>query len=105
MKQWILQYWVEKLFAAITIVFIALYRNLSKKIQNKFKEQDAIKLGIQALLRGNIIQNYNHYMEKGFYPIYARENMEALYTQYRALGGNGVVTGLLDKLKDLPTEL
>jgi hypothetical protein len=67
-------------------------------------EQEAIKLGIQALLRDRIIQSYNHYMDKGICPIYALENINALYTQYHALGGNGTITEIVKKLKNLPTE-
>jgi hypothetical protein len=100
MPEWILKYWIEVLFGLITTALIAGYRKLSRKI----KEQDAIKLGIQALLRNSIIQSYNHYMEKGFCPIYGLENVNALYSQYHTLGGNGTITELMERLKDLPTE-
>lgn len=43
-------------------------------------------------------------MDKGFCPIYALENINALYAQYHALGGNGIVTEIIEKLKSLPTE-
>ena len=64
----------------------------------------AIKEGLRALLRDRIIQAYNHYTDKGYYPIYARENVEDMYKQYHSLGGNGTVTDLVSKLKELPTE-
>lgn len=104
MKEWILQYWIEVLFGLIIAAIVAGYKRLYTKLIDKSKEQDAIKLGIQALLRNSIIQSYNHYMEKGCCPIYALENVTALYTQYHALGGNGTVTELMERLKDLPTE-
>ncbi|MDF2591406.1 MAG: hypothetical protein K0S75_872 [Clostridia bacterium] len=100
MQDWILKYWIEVLFGLICAGLVALYR----KLQMKSREQDAIKLGIQALLRDRIIQSYNHYHEKEFCPIYALDNVTALYTQYHALGGNGTVTELVERLKDLPTE-
>jgi len=101
MKDWFIKYWLEGLFSLITSGVVVGYRRLSKKMH----EQDAIKLGIQALLRDRIIQSYNHYMEMGFCPIYGLENMNALYVQYHALGGNGMVTELMEKIKDLPTEI
>lgn len=104
MKEWILKYWIEVLFGLVISGAAAGYKRLSCKVSDKFKEQDAIKLGIQALLRDRIIQSYNHYQEKEHCPIYALENVEALYVQYHALGGNGTVTKLMDKLRDLPTE-
>lgn len=104
MREWLIKYWLEVLFGITTSVIIAGYKRLSRKVTDKFKEQDAIKSGIQALLRNSIIQSYNHYYEKGCCPIYALENVNALYTQYHALGGNGTVTELMERLKDLPTE-
>lgn len=101
MAEWILKYWIEALFGLISACLVAGYRRLSCKL----KEQDCIKLGIQALLRDRIIQSYNHYTEKGCCPIYAMENVIELYNQYHALGGNGAVTELVERLKDMPTEL
>ncbi len=43
-------------------------------------------------------------MDKGYCPIYALENINTLYKQYHALGGNETVTELVEKLKYLPTE-
>jgi cell division protein FtsL len=105
MYDFLMKYWGEALFMLITSVAVAAYRKLSRKITDKSKEQDAIKLGIQALLRDRIIQSYNHYMERGYCPIYAMENVNALYVQYHALGGNGTITELMEKLKELPTEI
>lgn len=100
MPDWIPKYWMEVIFGLIVGVLTARY----KRLANKIKEQEAIKLGIQALLRDRIIQSYNHYQEKEYCPIYALENVIALYTQYHALGGNGTVTELVERLKDMPTE-
>ena len=100
MTEFIIKYWLEVLFGLMVAGLGAGYRNLASRL----KEQEAIKLGIQALLRDRIIQAYNHYLEKGYCPIYARQNIEALFVQYQALGGNGVIANLVEHLKDLPTE-
>lgn len=99
--QWVIKYLLEIIFGSVLFGFGVGFKKLTKKV----KEQDAIKLGIQALLRDRIIQSYNHYQEKCFCPIYARDNVRALYTQYHALGGNGTVTELVEKLSEMPTEL
>jgi hypothetical protein len=101
MQEWILRYWIEVIFGLTSAGLIAAYKKLSRKV----KEQDAIKLGIQALLRDRIIQSYNHYQDKGCCPIYALDNVTALYIQYHALGGNGTVTELVERLKDMPTDI
>jgi len=82
-----------------------------KKIESKAqlqreeaeRKQQAIEKGLQAVLRALIINNYNKYMERGEIPIYERENTDHLYTEYKALGGNGVIESLIEKLADLPT--
>ncbi len=84
-------------FALATILLI-----LSRKFKQITTQQGALKLGMQALLRDRIIQVYNHYCERGYVPIYALENVEEMYTQYHNLGGNGVITELVDKIHKLP---
>lgn len=76
-----------------------------KRMKKKIDEQESIKMGVQALLRDRLIQTYNYYVEKGYCPIYARDNIKALATEYYNLGGNGVVHTLMEKLDDLPTDI
>ena len=85
-------------------LFVSLGRYLGKKIQNNDVKTEAVKLGLQALLRDRLYQVYNHYQEKGYAPIYAKENFENMYTQYHNLGANGVMDEIREKFKNLPTE-
>lgn len=103
MTEFILHYWIEVLFGIIVAGFGVGYRRLVEKMKAGDRKQEAIEKGIQALLRDRIIKAYNHYLEQGYCPIYGLENVEALYKQYHALGGNGTVTGLIEKLRELPT--
>lgn len=64
----------------------------------------SVRLGVQALLRAQMIDDYNRYSEKGYAPIYARENFENCWAQYHALGVNGVMDNLHEKFLELPTE-
>lgn len=82
-QECIIKILVEVLFGIIFSGLLSGY----KKLAGKLKEQDAIKLGIQTLLRNRIIQSYNHYQDKGYCPIYVLENKNALYTQYHSLCG------------------
>ena len=63
----------------------------------------ALQLGVQALLRAQMISDFNRYQEKGFAPLYARENFENCYVQYKRLGGNWVMTDIHTKFLALPT--
>ena len=68
-----------------------------------FNSIRGVRLGVQALLRAQMIDDFNRYSEKGFAPIYARENFENCYQQYHRLGANGVMDDLHDKFLALPT--
>lgn len=68
------------------------------------KENKAQQLGIQALLRAQMISEYNHWSDKGFAPIWARQNFENLWVQYEALGENGVMNDIHQKFLALPTK-
>lgn len=71
-------------------------------LRAKKRENDALKEGMQALLRDRIIQAYNHYSDKGWIPIYAMESIEACYKSYEELGENGVIDNLMRQLRELP---
>ena len=59
--------------------------------------------GRDEVLVAEIIRDHSHYMEKGYIPIYAMENVLESYTAYHALGGNGTITKMVEELKRLPT--
>lgn len=63
-----------------------------------------VRLGVQALLRAQMISDYNKWEERGYAPIYARQNFENCWKQYHALGANGVMDDLHAKFLTLPTE-
>ncbi len=67
------------------------------------KENDALKKGIQALLRAQMINDYNKWYSKGYAPIYARENFENCWKQYETLGENGVMNDIHNKFMAMPT--
>lgn len=94
MLEFIMTYWMEAAFGGVLLVIRWMY-----------KRQKAVELGIQALLRAEIIHVYNRYIDRGYCPIYALENVNHMYEQYHALGGNGAVTKLVEDLTELPTEL
>lgn len=74
------------------------------RLKNQESRQKAVELGVQALLRDHMLNNYNKYIELGFAPLFAKENFENMYQQYHGLGGNGVMTQLHSEFMELPTE-
>lgn len=63
-----------------------------------------VRLGVQALLRAQMIADYNKWEDRGYAPIYARQNFENCWQQYHNLGANGVMDDLRTKFLQLPTE-
>lgn len=96
--------WVDWLFLAVTGMVACGYRILAKRQKDEAKKNKALADGVQALLRDRIIGAYNHYNDKGYCPIYAKESVRRLYAAYHALDGNDVATELQEKLLKMPTE-
>lgn len=72
------------------------------KIKLGKKKQDAVELGLQCLLRAEIIRQYEKWSEKKYCPIYAKEALKRAYSSYHALDGNDVATGLYEETMELP---
>ena len=92
--------------SVVTAVLNWIERRTIRRENLRLKQSDktdALALGVQALLRAQMIADYNNYTEKGFAPIYARENFENCWKQYESLGGNGVMTDIHSKFMALPT--
>ena len=105
MIDFVVKYWLEVAFGLIVACLTGLYRKLNKQMKEAKMRQEAMDAGMQALLRDRIVQAYNHYaVDKGFCPIYGKQNVEAMYNAYHALGGNGTVTRLKEQIDQLPTE-
>lgn len=68
-----------------------------------FGQLRALKRGVQAMLRAQMIAEFNRWSEKGWAPIYARENFDNLWVQYEKLGKNGVMQDIRLKFLALPT--
>lgn len=96
-------YWVRWAFGIVGTFLVGWGAALKCKYQSIHRRQKATEMGVQALLRAQIIHIYNKYTDMGYLPIYERENIAHLYEQYKNLGGNGVIEELMEKLSDLPT--
>lgn len=93
------------LFGVPTIIFALytfMYKRMSTRIKQTNAENEAIKLGIQALLRDRLQQLYRYCKQKGCASDNDRRNFNNMYTQYHALGVNGVMDDTRDKFFALP---
>lgn len=103
MPEWITRFWLEWIFGICIAILTGLWRSVSVKLKKARADNDAIKAGVQALLRAQMISDYNHYLEKGYAPIYAKQNFENCWVQYENLGENGVIQDIHQRFMQLPT--
>ncbi len=82
-----------------TIVGIATKRinDNNKKIAEMQAREEGLRRGVQAILRDRLYQMYYHYKEKGYAPLYAKENFKNMYDQYHVLGQNGVMDTYVER--------
>lgn len=63
--------------------------------------RDANSRGTRCLLRVKLIEYHDRYMEEGKIPSYALQNFLDMYDAYHDLGGNGMITQMLEDVKKL----
>lgn len=99
----IVVYGAEAVCGTVVVCLGASFRCLAKKVHRQMDDQKALRDGTLALLRSELIRVYDKYILRKHIPIYAMENVLALYSAYHALGGNGTITKLIDELNELPS--
>ena len=72
------------------------------RVKFEKKKQNAVEVGLQCLLRAEIINQYEKWSERKYCPIYAKEALKRAYDSYHTLGGNDVATGLYEETMELP---
>ena len=85
-------------------LLITILTAVWRKIKLNEKKTESVQLGVQALLRDRLYSTYLKYAEKGYAPLYARENFDNMYKQYHVLGANGVMDDIYHKFMALPLE-
>ena len=65
-------------------------------------EYEAFRKSLIALTRDRILMGYRYYRKQGGISTQDLETMDKLYTAYHALGGNGTITAVHDKILELP---
>lgn len=88
----------------IPSIVLGAFKYLYSLIKKNAEDNKALKLGMQAMLRSQMIGDYNKWEERGYAPIYARDNFENCWEQYHKLGANGVMDDIHRRFLELPTE-
>ena len=67
-------------------------------------EDQALRDGVQSLLRIKIINIYEECVNANYCSLEKREALKRMYAAYHDLGGNDVATDLYHKTLELPTK-
>lgn len=73
-------------------------------VLNLFKQMNAVKKGMQAVLRNNLLSEYRRLDAKGYSNYDERANWLNMYEQYHMLGANGVMDDIRTRFLALPTK-
>lgn len=87
--------------AVLSVVIPALLGYIAKLLRAQRKERAANSRGTMLLLRVQLIEYHDKYMERGYIPSYAYQNFTEMYEAYHNLGGNGMVTHMKEDIEKL----
>ena len=87
-------WWLTWLFGIAAAALLCWIHGVRKK-------QAALEIGVQALLRGELVRSYDKYHERDSITLHGLEAVETQYVAYHGLGGNGAITKLVDNMKEL----
>ena len=85
-----------------TIVLPILLGYIVWLLKRQNKKRDANSKGTMLLLRVQLIEYHEKWTERGYTTKHGIENFIEMYDSYHALGGNGMVTHLLEEVQELP---
>lgn len=90
---------------AIPFVCTALFTLMGNSLKNIRGDNRAMKAGLLAIIRSQIVSKCESYQKLGYLPEYARYCLEDLHKQYKALGGNHGIEILVNNTFELPSTL
>ena len=93
--------WLVPFLCGAVVAGVGTVIALIKKLHSK---DSVMQLGMQCLLRAEIIRTCEKYIDKGHCPLHIKEALSREYKAYHGLGGNDVATALFEQCMDLPPE-
>lgn len=96
------QFLMQTYTIALPIVLTALTGYIVFLLKNQKKDRDANSRGTMLLLKVQLIEYHAEWEARGYVTKHGLQNFLEMYDAYHALGGNGMVTELLNEVKELP---
>ncbi|MCD8372965.1 MAG: hypothetical protein LUD27_06675 [Clostridia bacterium] len=80
----------------------AVAAGVKSKTKKELNAEKAERLGVQCLLRTQLLDFHDKYTARKYCPSYAKEAIMNEYEAYHGLGGNGLVTKFYNDIMALP---
>lgn len=98
---------VSSIVSAMLVFILQSYirenRALKREKETKQSAREAaLEDGVVCLLRKQLMDDHDVYMEKGYISSKALESTLLMYKAYKALGGNGMIDHMEDEIQGLP---
>lgn len=104
MWQILQKYGFDALFGAITGGLGGAVKCMWHRQKCQIGKQEALEKGVRGMLHNELYRMCIFCDHKGYADVQDRDNLEALYKPYHALGGNGTGTDLYNRTRALPVE-
>lgn len=91
----------EIIMQTYTITLPILLGYIVWLLKRQKKERNANSRGTMLLLRVQMIEYHDKYMDIGYIPSYAYQNFCDMYKSYHELGGNGMITKMFNEIQEL----
>ena len=88
--------------ASVGFVTTGILGYLVAKLKDYKKRNTSQEEALKCLLRSNITSKYYVYTELKEIPLYEKENIDYMFEQYKKMGGNSYVEGLVKEINALP---
>ena len=67
-----------------------------------FVKLKAVKAGLQCLLRMQIVETHDKYVELKYCPLHVKDSIAKAYSAYHSLNGDDIATDLYHEIMALP---
>ena len=96
-----MDYIMDIISIALPIILSALMSYIVFLLKEQKKDRDANAKGTMLLLRVQLFEYHEKYVELGKIPTYAYDNFIEMYDAYHNLGGNGTATKMYEEIQEL----
>jgi len=95
------EFLMQTYLVALPIILTSFFGYVVWFLKQQKKDRDANSKGTMLLLRVQLIEYHDKYVELGEIPSYVYNNFVEMYEAYHNLGGNGMVTKMYEEIQEL----